>query len=80
MSAQAKQQTTAKQYLTPQEVSDRYNGNISVRTLANWRTSGSGPKFVKLGGNIVYPLEKLVEWEETQTVQSTSEYKRSSGK
>jgi hypothetical protein len=70
----------SKQYLSPQEVSERYDGNISVRTLANWRTTGSGPKFIKLGGNIAYPIDKLVEWESAQTVQSTSEYKRSPSK
>lgn len=70
----------AKRFLTPKEVSDRYDQKIKVRTLANWRTTGSGPKFTKLGGNIVYPIDSLEEWERTQTVQSTSEYKRSGRK
>lgn len=61
-------------YLTPQQVSDRYGGRISPRTLANWRYLGNGPRFVRLGGRIVYALPALEEWERKRTVTSTSEY------
>ena len=62
------------QFLTAQEVSSRYGGKISVRTLGNWRNLGMGPPFSKIGGRVLYPLAKLVEWEQRNTVQSTSEY------
>jgi hypothetical protein len=68
----------AAQFLTAQEVSDRYGGRISVRTLNNWRNLGSGPAFTKIGGKVLYPLGKLLEWEQRNTVQSTSEYSRGS--
>lgn len=55
------------QYLTPQEVSGRYKGQISIRTLANWRSSGDGPAFTKIGGRVLYPLEKVMEWEAKRT-------------
>lgn len=69
------QQYPAKQFLTPSDVAERYHGNISVRTLANWRSAGTGPAFTKIGGSIMYPLNKLAEWEEMNTVNSTSQYR-----
>jgi predicted site-specific integrase-resolvase len=63
-------------YLTPAQVADRYEGQISVRTLANWRYLGTGPAFSRLGGRVLYPEDKLSEWEAKRTVTSTSEYKK----
>lgn len=63
-------------YLTPTEVSERFGNRISVRTLANWRYLGTGPKFTRLGGRILYPIETLDDWERNRTVGSTSEYRR----
>lgn len=31
--------------------------------MAQWRSKGTGPEFVKLGAKVAYPLDKLVEWE-----------------
>ncbi len=50
-------------FLTPQQVADRYKGAISVRTLANWRSIGQGPDYVKIGGKVVYPSDALLIWE-----------------
>jgi hypothetical protein len=61
-------------YLTPVQVSERFGSRITVRTLANWRYLGTGPKFSRIGGRILYPAKELGEWERTKTVQSTSEY------
>ena len=44
------------QYLTAEEVSQRYRGEIAVRTLANWRCLGVGPRFVKVGGRNPLPI------------------------
>jgi hypothetical protein len=66
----------SSQFLTAQDVSTRYGGKISVRTLNNWRNIGNGPPFTKVGGKVLYSLEKLIEWEKRNTVQSTSEYSR----
>lgn len=69
-----------KQFLTPQEVSDRYGNRISTRTLSNWRSSGlSGPPYTKIGGSVLYPLSKLIEWESGNTVNNTSQYRNTSG-
>lgn len=64
------------QYLTAQELSNRWNGLISPRTLANWRTCGHGPKYVKIGGRILYRTADIEEWERLRTVTSTSQYAR----
>lgn len=63
-------------FLTPDQLSDRFARRISVRTLANWRCLGIGPKFTRLGGRIVYNLVAVEEWEQKSTVQSTSQYRK----
>lgn len=63
-------------YLTPAELSARFKGRISVRTLANWRCLGHGPRYTKVGGSILYPLAEVEAWEASRTVNSTSGYKR----
>lgn len=64
------------EYLTPSDVAARYKGKITVRTLANWRSQGISPPFVKVGGRILYEKRALEEWERTRTVQCTSNYRR----
>jgi hypothetical protein len=64
-----------KLFLTPAELVVRYEGKISTRTLANWRSQGTSPPFTKVGGRILYPLDELIEWEKRRTVASTSGYK-----
>lgn len=65
-----------KQFLDVAELSARWDGKISVRTLGNWRTGGQGPKYVKVGGRVVYRVSDIIEWEESRTVSSTSQYRR----
>lgn len=57
-------------------MSARYSNRISVRTLANWRWTGSGPKFTRAGGRILYRLDQLIQWEEKRTVENTSQYRK----
>ena len=54
-------------------MSDRYGGRVSVRTLANWRWAGNGPKFT---GRILYGINELVQWEDKRTVEHTGDYRR----
>jgi len=63
-------------FLTPEQVSDRYARRISVRTLANWRCSGIGPRFTRTGGRILYPIDALKEWESRNTVSHTGQYRK----
>lgn len=59
-----------KRYLTPKELVERYNGEISLRTLANWRSGGYGPPYTKVGGIVFYPIERLDEWENQNTFEA----------
>lgn len=51
------------QFLTPAELTDRYKGRVTQRTLANWRSTGQGPRFIKVGGRVMYPVDSIAEWE-----------------
>lgn len=52
---------------------------LSVKTLANWRTAGVGPRFCKMrhkrgpAGAVRYDLRELARWIEQRSVSSTSE-------
>lgn len=67
---------TASQFLTTEEVSQRYGGKISVRTLQNWRNLQQGPKFMKAGGKVLYRISDIDEWEKKRTVNGTCEYSK----
>ena len=48
---------------------------VSPRTLANWRSRGGGPVFVRLGGKAIrYRATDLVEFVEERLRRHTSEY------
>lgn len=64
------------EYITAAELSARWKGAITARTLANWRCTGSGPRFVKIGGRVMYRLADVQAWENSRSVTSTSQYAR----
>ena len=47
----------ATRHLSQIELAARWN--ISHRTLERWRWTGEGPKFIKLGGRVIYRLEDV---------------------
>jgi hypothetical protein len=55
------------EYLTPKDLVERYKGTITNRTLANWRCTGDGPRYTKIGGRVLYPVDAVVEWEKKRT-------------
>jgi hypothetical protein len=57
------------QFLTPEEVSQRYRGEISVGTLANWRSMRIGPGFIKVGKAVLYPISELEAWDQKSIVK-----------
>ncbi len=57
------------QYLTPDEVSERYRGEISTGTLRNWRALRIGPSYVKVGKGVLYPVTELDAWDRKNVVQ-----------
>ena len=57
-----------RKFLTAEEVSERYRGEITVGTLRNWRAMRVGPTFVKIGKAVLYPLDQLDAWDEKNLV------------
>jgi hypothetical protein len=55
-------------YLTAEEVSQRYRGEISLGTLRNWRAMRVGPSFVKVGKAVLYPVTELDAWDRKNVV------------
>lgn len=45
---------------------------VSHKTLANWRCQSSGPKYVKIGGRVVYRFGDLKAYAAVHTRNSTS--------
>ena len=46
---------------------------LSIRTLEKHRIYGTGPRYAKLGGRVVYRLEDLQAWVESGAKASTSD-------
>ena len=57
-------------HLNQNELAERLN--ISARTLERWRWVGEGPRFLKLGGRVVYRLEDIEAYEVEQVRDSTT--------
>ena len=52
------------------EVAKRWG--FSPRTLENWRCRGEGPRFLKIGGKVVYRLEDVEAFEQNQLRAKTA--------
>jgi predicted DNA-binding transcriptional regulator AlpA len=63
--------TLPPRYLRTQEAA-RFLG-LSPRTLEKHRTYGTGPRYSKLGGRVVYALDDLQEWANRGLKTSTSD-------
>jgi hypothetical protein len=58
-------------YMTSKELSARWEKHISVKTLANWRCDGKGPRFRRYGNKILYSLEEVEAYEQANVLSST---------
>jgi hypothetical protein len=56
-------------HLNQRDVAQRWS--ISPRTLERWRWIGQGPRFLKVGGRVVYRLEDIEAYEAEQLRTST---------
>ncbi len=45
---------------------------LSPRTLERWRWLGQGPRYLKIGGRVVYRVEDIETFEADQVRTSTS--------
>lgn len=57
--------------LRPDETARRLNNSTS--TLAKWRMTGDGPRFVKVGRAVRYRQSDIEDWLASRTVSSTAE-------
>ena len=48
-------------HLEQKELAERWR--MSPRTLEQWRWQGRGPRFLKLGGRVVYPVKEVEAFE-----------------
>ncbi|MEM7530259.1 MAG: helix-turn-helix domain-containing protein [Pseudomonadota bacterium] len=48
--------------LTQKELAERWR--LSPRTLERWRTNRTGPRFVCLGGRVVYRVADVLAYEQ----------------
>ena len=51
--------------------------SLSERTLERWRWLGQGPRFLKIGGRVLYRLEDIEAFEAEQVRQSTPRARKS---
>jgi predicted site-specific integrase-resolvase len=58
------QATVSTRHLNQRELAERWN--ISARSLERWRWIGEGPRFLKLGGRVVYRLDDIERYEAEQ--------------
>ena len=63
------EQATVK-HLNQVELSRRWS--LSPRTLERWRWLGEGPRFLNIGGRVVYRLEDIEAYEAEQMRDSTA--------
>jgi predicted site-specific integrase-resolvase len=56
--------------LLPAEAAERLR--VSVNTLCNWRVLGTGPKYIKYGRKVIYPLKELEAFEQKCLRSATS--------
>ncbi len=45
---------------------------MSPRTLEQWRWRGIGPRYLKIGGRVIYPLAEVEAFEAARLHQNTN--------
>jgi excisionase family DNA binding protein len=59
--------------MTPGQVASYLS--VAEQTLANWRSKGEGPRYVRVGTSVRYKREAIESWLKIRTVGSTREGK-----
>jgi hypothetical protein len=62
---------TDKTFLNQHELSKRWK--LSPRTLERWRWLGTGPRYHKIGGRVIYRLEDIEAWEQNRSFVCTAQ-------
>lgn len=51
-------------FYTPRELAEgRWKDIVKLSTLDNWRSQNRGPRFVKIGGRVLYPVAEVEAYE-----------------
>lgn len=56
--------------LTPKEAAERLRTTVAV--MSNMRIRGNGPKFIKIGTKVLYPLAQIEAYEKAALRGSTA--------
>ena len=64
-------------HLSQTDLANRWR--MSPRTLERWRFTGEGPRFMKIGGRVVYRLEDIEAFETLQLRHVTPGISRKAG-
>lgn len=65
--AQTTTPTFSVEFLTVAQLVERWKRQITVATLATWRSRGNGPPYVKVGGKVLYRVTDLEAYEKKNT-------------
>lgn len=57
--------------LTEKQLSEYWG--VKINTLQKWRSLGTGPVYIKLGGKAIYPKNAILEYERNRTFKGTGE-------
>ncbi len=60
-------ETSSGDFLTVDQLVDRWKAQVTSATLATWRSRGNGPRFVKVGGRVLYRQSDVMAWEARNT-------------
>jgi predicted DNA-binding transcriptional regulator AlpA len=55
---------TNERWLSRQELADRFG--LPVKTLAQWASKGTGPRYARMGRHVRYRLSDVIDWETTR--------------
>ncbi len=58
-----------EEHLDSKQLARRWN--MSHRTLDRWRWQGKGPRFIKIGGRVVYRIKDIEEYENARLHSNT---------
>jgi Helix-turn-helix domain len=62
---------TLKLYLTAEEVAEQIH--VAEKTLANWRVTGFGPRYIKAGQRVLYAVDEIETWLAERSYAHTGE-------
>lgn len=52
---------TNERWLSRQDLADRYR--LPAKTLAQWASKGTGPRYARMGRHVRYRLSDVIAWE-----------------